>query len=379
MMYLCLCFGAIAIILLVGFGYGEDISCNDAVNNKTQNFLTEKTIKQVSKSSIAIRMHEQYVCEVRANILSQGTLHDWRCTVTAMALYFFLMAGSLWWVMLTVSWFLEAGLKWGQEAIDAKSQIFHTIAWTVPSLMTIVVLVLKKVEGIYSGAYGMVRSFLITLYLVAGDVLSGLCFVGLWDPQSLFYFVALPLVIYLGLGTIILILGLIGLVKVRTLRKQDGPKAEIDKLNRLMMRIGEPLFTVLEVTFLIRAPFACRRVCVVVHNSGHGSGGVSLLRVCPPARLDSAVAGGDLPRSLLQGQVADAVPLPRRTPAQRGQAQVPRLSGQVLLHSHDWNHIRLLGLVRQDRLHVGLLLLKIGRASPTRRRSQITMQLTHYY
>ena len=74
-------------------------------------------------------------------------IDDWRCTLTAMCLYFFLMAGSLWWVMLTVAWFLSAGLKWGQEAIDVKSQLFHTIAWTVPAIQTIVVLVLKKVEG----------------------------------------------------------------------------------------------------------------------------------------------------------------------------------------------------------------------------------------
>ena len=64
-----------------------------------------------------------------------------------MALYFFLMSGSLWWVILTVTLFLSAGLKWGQEAIDGKAHIFHSIAWTVPSIQTIVALVMKKVEG----------------------------------------------------------------------------------------------------------------------------------------------------------------------------------------------------------------------------------------
>ena len=64
-----------------------------------------------------------------------------------MCLYFFLMAGSLWWVMLSLAWFLSAALKWGKEAISARSQIFHTVAWTVPSIQTIIMLVLKKVEG----------------------------------------------------------------------------------------------------------------------------------------------------------------------------------------------------------------------------------------
>lgn len=64
-----------------------------------------------------------------------------------MVLYFFLMAGSLWWVMLTLSWFLSTFFTWAAEAIDQRSQIFHTIAWTIPSIQTVVILVLKKVEG----------------------------------------------------------------------------------------------------------------------------------------------------------------------------------------------------------------------------------------
>ena len=64
-----------------------------------------------------------------------------------MALYFFLIAGSIWWVMLTVTWFLSAGMKWGQESIDVKSQWFHTIAWAVPAILTSIMVILKKIEG----------------------------------------------------------------------------------------------------------------------------------------------------------------------------------------------------------------------------------------
>ncbi len=139
-----------------------------------------------------------------------------------MALYFFLMAGSIWWVMLTVTWFLSAGLKWGQEAIDVKSQVFHTIAWTLPSIMTIVVLIMKKVEG---------------------DVLSGVCFVGLWDTDSLLGFVIVPLVFYLATGSVILLFGFVSLLKIRTVMKMDGTKT--DKLERLILRIG--LFSILYI------------------------------------------------------------------------------------------------------------------------------------
>ena len=71
------------------------------VYNTTKNFLTERTIKQ-------------------------GSLHDWRCTVSAMVLYFFLTAGAIWWLLLTVTWFLSTGLAWGQ--VSKKKLALLTLA-----------------------------------------------------------------------------------------------------------------------------------------------------------------------------------------------------------------------------------------------------------
>ena len=87
--YLALCYGAAAAVLIIGYAHGDDIACNHSVYNSTENFLTERTIKQ-------------------------GSLHDWRCTVAAMVLYFFLTAGAIWWLLLTVTWYLSIGLAWGQ-------------------------------------------------------------------------------------------------------------------------------------------------------------------------------------------------------------------------------------------------------------------------
>ena len=56
------------------------------------------------------------------------------------------------WVVLTVTWFLAAGLKWGNEAIEQKSPYFHGIAWSIPAAQTVAVLISSKIEGdIYSG------------------------------------------------------------------------------------------------------------------------------------------------------------------------------------------------------------------------------------
>ena len=84
----------------------------------------------------------------------------------------------------------------------------------MPSILTIVVLIMKKVEG---------------------DVLSGACFVGLWDHTSLLWFVIVPLAVCLAVGAVLLVIGLASLVKVRTVLKGDGAKT--DKLERLMWRM----------------------------------------------------------------------------------------------------------------------------------------------
>lgn len=84
--------------------------------------------------------------------ISQGTKHE-RCTIVFMVLYFFSMASSIWWVVLTLTWFLAAGLKWGHEAIEANSQYFHLAAWAVPAIKTICILAMGKVDGERSSLY----------------------------------------------------------------------------------------------------------------------------------------------------------------------------------------------------------------------------------
>lgn len=72
--------------------------------------------------------------------------------------------------------------------------------------------------------------------LVSGDVLSGVCYVGVWNSDALRQFVLAPLVFYLILGTIFLLAGYVSLFRIRTVMKHDGTKT--DKLEKLMLRIG---------------------------------------------------------------------------------------------------------------------------------------------
>ncbi|XP_054827639.1 frizzled-7 [Eublepharis macularius] len=151
--------------------------------------------------------------------VAQGTKKE-ACTLLFMLLYFFGMASSIWWVVLSLAWFLAAGLKWGHEAIEAHAQYFHLAAWAVPAVQTITVLALGQVDG---------------------DVLSGVCYVGLSSVDALRGFVLAPLFLYLFLGTSFLLAGFVSLFRIRTIMKHGGTKTE--KLEKLMVRIG--VFSVL--------------------------------------------------------------------------------------------------------------------------------------
>ncbi|XP_072542711.1 frizzled-5 [Salminus brasiliensis] len=142
------------------------------------------------------------------------------CTLVFLLIYFFGMASSIWWVVLSFTWFLAAGMKWGNEAIAGYSQYFHLAAWLVPSVKSIAVLALSSVDG---------------------DPVAGICYVGNQSLESLRGFVLAPLVVYLFSGSLFLLAGFVSLFRIRSVIKQGGTKT--DKLEKLMIRIG--LFTVL--------------------------------------------------------------------------------------------------------------------------------------
>ncbi|GFO05451.1 frizzled-7 [Plakobranchus ocellatus] len=191
------CYFMVALAYVVGYIMREKISCMEPFDPTKPNFPKEKM----------------------KSLVTQGTKKE-GCTVLFMMLYFFSMASSVWWVILTLTWFLAAGMKWGHEAIEANSQYFHLAAWAVPAIKTIAILAMGQVDG---------------------DVLSGVCFTGIFDVDALRGFVIAPLVFYLIIGTSFLLAGFVSLFRIRTIMKSDGTKT--DKLEKLMVRIG--IFSVL--------------------------------------------------------------------------------------------------------------------------------------
>ncbi|XP_060517028.1 frizzled-2 [Cylas formicarius] len=191
--FLSVCYLMVASAYVAGFLTGDVISCRQPFPSKHGN--------------------------VRVSTVTQGTKYE-LCTILFMVLYFFSMASSIWWVILTLTWFLAAGLKWGHEAIEANSQYFHLAAWAIPGVKTITILATAKIDG---------------------DILSGVCYVGIWNVETMRVFVLIPLVVYLIFGTIFLTSGFVSLFRIRTVMKHEGTKTE--KLEKLMIRIG--IFSVL--------------------------------------------------------------------------------------------------------------------------------------
>ncbi|TNN01934.1 frizzled-4 [Takifugu rubripes] len=166
---------------------------------------------------------EHVSCDLEATavpVLVQEGLKSTGCAIVFLLLYFFGMASSLWWVILTLTWFLAAGLKWGHEAIEMHSSYFHIAAWAIPAVKTIVILIMRLVDA---------------------DDLTGLCYVGNQQQEALIGFVVAPLATYLLLGTLFICAGLVALFRIRSNLQKDGAKT--DKLERLMVKIG--VFSVL--------------------------------------------------------------------------------------------------------------------------------------
>lgn len=167
--------------------------------------------------------HEEIACDGRG--IKYSTSGRSSCTLVFLLVYFFGMASSIWWVILSFTWFLAAGLKWGNEAITNYSQYFHLAAWLIPTIQTVAVILAQAVDG---------------------DPVAGICYVGNMNIEALRSYVQIPLFAYLVLGTTFLIAGFVSLFRIRSVIKRQGGAGagtKADKLEKLMIRIG--IFSVL--------------------------------------------------------------------------------------------------------------------------------------
>ena len=140
------------------------------------------------------------------------------CAATFLLSYFFSMVQSLWWVILCLTWFLSAGMRWTTEAIQSKSFWYHAIAWIVPLCKTIVVLVWRKIDV---------------------NELTGVCSIGnrYENLRALRYLVLGPLFCYLIMASMFLFFGLTCIFRL-PVNKQENQLLERKKSQQLLLPIG---------------------------------------------------------------------------------------------------------------------------------------------
>ncbi|KAA8583295.1 hypothetical protein FQN60_015841 [Etheostoma spectabile] len=205
--FYAVCYMMVSLVFFLGFLLEDKVSCNSANPGR-----------------------------FRASTVTQGS-HNKACTLLFMVLYFFTMAGSVWWVILTITWFLAAVPKWGSEAIEKKALLFHACAWGIPGVLTVSLLAMNKIEG---------------------DSVSGVCFVGLYNLTALRWFLLAPLGLDVVVGVALLLAGIAALNRVRM--EIPLEKENQEKLVKFMIRIG-----VFSVLYLV--PLLAVLACYLYENS----------------------------------------------------------------------------------------------------------------
>ncbi|XP_070177732.1 protein smoothened-like [Littorina saxatilis] len=69
------------------------------------------------------------------------------CTVVFVMIYYFTMAGLLWFVMLCYAWHVTfRALGTPRDDLSSKTAYFHLVSWTIPLVLTIVCLAISEVR-----------------------------------------------------------------------------------------------------------------------------------------------------------------------------------------------------------------------------------------
>ena len=143
------------------------------------------------------------------------------CILVFGLLYFTMMAAFLWWLMLSLSWFLASAFSWSNEAVAHLAPLYHVVAWVLPLLLTII---------------------LVATRVVGADELTAICFIVRDDSDMSFYALLLgvivPLIVCLITGIVFLTIGFVSLLRIHSIMRHSGKARESTILEKLMIRIG---------------------------------------------------------------------------------------------------------------------------------------------
>ncbi|OQR71106.1 frizzled-4-like, partial [Tropilaelaps mercedesae] len=128
-----------------------------------------------------------------AVLVHQG-LHSYYCSSVFGFIYYFSNAASMWWVVITISWFMCQPLRYPAHQVRKQIAALHCAAWILPAFMTAAILAMRAVDA---------------------EELTGVCFVGNQNRDTLLAFVILPQTACLLTGCAFLVSGAVTLYGTR--------------------------------------------------------------------------------------------------------------------------------------------------------------------
>ncbi|CAM1302093.1 SMO (predicted) [Pycnogonum litorale] len=173
---------------------------------------------------------------------SSGENHA--CVIVFVLVYYFTMAGVIWFVILAYSWHVlfNALGKFGRNLLESKTAYFHIGAWSAPLIMTITILALGEVDG---------------------DSISGICFVGYVNPVMRASFLLAPIGAVLICGGFFLCRGLVTLIYLMVGSREIISSRANHKIKVTIIRIGSTAF--LAFVFVVTT-FVCHVIDYTHHS-----------------------------------------------------------------------------------------------------------------
>ena len=201
----------------------------------------------------------------RSILVDAALEHADRCTVVFLLVYYFSASGCVWWVLLALLWYLAYGMLWTREEMERHAWIFHVVAWTLPAVQTVAVLVSRS---------------------VVVDQLTGTCDVGGSSPRRLLLVIA-PLAVFLITVIAFLAAGFVSLCRRRDVSRRATETGRC--CEALTVRIG--VFCVLYVV-AGTVTLVCYFYEHVVTGSSSSDGGVHLSSAVVALRLTCPLVVG---------------------------------------------------------------------------------------
>lgn len=140
------------------------------------------------------------------------------CVTIFIIVYYSLMSGVIWFVMLTYAWHTSfKALGTTHQPLSGRTSYFHMVTWSIPFILTVAILAIAEVKPHNTcvrvvgkdESFCQFRHFFIVVVgpQVDGDSVSGICFVGYKNYKYRAGFVLAPIGVVLVVGGYFLIRG----------------------------------------------------------------------------------------------------------------------------------------------------------------------------